>query len=132
MIEIVSAEACTGCDICVAVCPTRVFDAVPGGIPVIARQSDCQTCFLCEVWCPADALYVAPMAEPASDRQARSNDLALTTGPALAGLAASPTLAADPAAQARAWQGSYRRAIGWQRGVAPLPDYSYELLGRVR
>jgi NAD-dependent dihydropyrimidine dehydrogenase PreA subunit len=60
VIELVIESRCIGCDRCVRVCPTNVFDVVPGGIPVIARQSDCQTCFLCELYCPADALYVGP------------------------------------------------------------------------
>lgn len=62
MIEIVSAERCIDCDKCVEVCPTDVFDAVPDSHPVIARQADCQTCFLCEAYCPVDALFVAPLA----------------------------------------------------------------------
>ncbi|MET0343823.1 MAG: ferredoxin family protein [Polyangiales bacterium] len=60
MIELISDERCTKCDICVRICPTNVFDAVEGGAPTIARQQDCQTCFMCEAYCPADALYVAP------------------------------------------------------------------------
>lgn len=60
MIELISASRCVKCDRCVRVCPTNVFDGVPGGIPVIARQSDCQTCYACELYCPADAMYVAP------------------------------------------------------------------------
>jgi NAD-dependent dihydropyrimidine dehydrogenase PreA subunit len=60
MIELVSAPACIGCDKCVDVCPTDVFDRMPSGVPVIARQSDCQTCFMCELYCRADAIYVAP------------------------------------------------------------------------
>jgi NAD-dependent dihydropyrimidine dehydrogenase PreA subunit len=52
MIELVSPNRCTGCNICVAVCPTNVFDASPDGPPVIARQSSCQTCFMCELYCP--------------------------------------------------------------------------------
>ncbi len=59
MIELLSATRCIGCDRCVDVCPTDVFDRVPGAVPVIARQGDCQTCFLCEAWCPVDALWVA-------------------------------------------------------------------------
>ena len=49
MIEVIDAERCTSCDICVNVCPTNVFDKTDG-IPVIARQNDCQTCFLCELY----------------------------------------------------------------------------------
>ena len=63
MIELVIQSRCIECDRCVRVCPTNVFDAVPGGPPVIASQSDCQTCFMCELYCPADALYVGPDCE---------------------------------------------------------------------
>ena len=67
MIEIVSAERCTACNICVRVCPTNVFDMVNDEPPRIARQDDCQTCFMCELYCPEDALFVAPIADaPAS------------------------------------------------------------------
>ncbi|HEY5855528.1 MAG TPA: ferredoxin family protein [Aldersonia sp.] len=64
MIELLLADACIGCDKCVDVCPTNVFDRTASGIPVIARQSDCQTCFMCEAYCPVDALYVEPKATP--------------------------------------------------------------------
>ena len=60
MIELLLASRCTGCNACVEVCPTDVFDAVPGQAPVIARRQDCQTCFMCELYCRADALFVAP------------------------------------------------------------------------
>jgi len=63
MIELLSEERCIGCNLCVSVCPTDVFDEVPGALPVIARVDDCQTCFMCEVYCPVDALYVALQAE---------------------------------------------------------------------
>ncbi len=88
MIEIVSAERCTGCNICVHICPTNVFDAVEQAIPVIARQSDCQTCFMCELYCPVDALYVAPDAERPMSLDAQK----VVTS---------------------AMFGSYRSAIGW-------------------
>ncbi|NDK91637.1 ferredoxin family protein [Gordonia desulfuricans] len=65
MIELVIADACIGCDKCVAACPTNVFDSTESGVPVIARQSDCQTCFMCEAYCPTDALYVGPDSAPA-------------------------------------------------------------------
>ncbi|SMC22646.1 4Fe-4S dicluster domain-containing protein [Andreprevotia lacus DSM 23236] len=103
MIELVSAERCINCDLCVRVCPTNVFDAVPGDNPVIARQQDCQTCFMCEAYCPVDALYVAPFAEQhiAVDEQALNEDALL---------------------------GSYRRAICWSPGSRPQPDQSFRLL----
>jgi len=109
MIELVSATRCTGCNICVEVCPTGVFDAVKAGQPVIARQHDCQTCFMCELYCPADALYVAPLAEARDD-------------------VSEATLASRDAL------GSYRRAVGWQAGQSSTAslDASHELLSRAR
>ena len=106
MIEIVSAERCTGCNICVHVCPTNVFDIVNKAAPVIARQRDCQSCFMCELYCPADALYVAP--DP--DRLTAPNEQSL----------------AD-----RAVLGSYRAAIGWTAETRPQRsrDESFKLMG---
>jgi NAD-dependent dihydropyrimidine dehydrogenase PreA subunit len=63
MIELVIADRCSCCEACVSVCPTNVFDTTHGAPPVIARKSDCQTCFMCELYCPAAALYVAPDCE---------------------------------------------------------------------
>jgi NAD-dependent dihydropyrimidine dehydrogenase PreA subunit len=94
MIELVSTSRCIECNICVKVCPTNVFDAVPDAAPVIARQSDCQTCFLCEAYCPADALFVAADAhQPVQVNEAQ--------------------LAADGVL------GSYRRSLGWSPGGDP-------------
>ncbi len=59
MIELIFEERCTSCGACETVCPTNVFDRDDSGRPVIARQEDCQTCFLCEAHCNADALFVA-------------------------------------------------------------------------
>ncbi|OVZ63032.1 4Fe-4S ferredoxin [Pigmentiphaga sp. NML080357] len=108
MIEIVSAERCTACNICVHACPTNVFDAVPGGPPRIARQADCQTCFMCELYCPADALYVAPSAD-------RPDATAVETAP-----------------RVQALMGSYRSSIGWGSGrtATAKRDSSFELLER--
>ncbi|WP_037359394.1 4Fe-4S dicluster domain-containing protein [Amycolatopsis orientalis] len=95
MIEVVSAQRCLSCDKCIEVCPTNVFDRGPGGIPVISRQSDCQTCFHCEANCPADALFVSPRTAP---------------------------LAAAPDAEQLAEDGllgSYRERLGWGRGRTP-------------
>jgi NAD-dependent dihydropyrimidine dehydrogenase PreA subunit len=86
MIELVLAERCTGCGACVEVCPTDVFALNAAGFAEIARQADCQTCFMCELYCRADALYVAPRCD----------------GP-------SPP---DPA-EARRAAGAFRRMSGW-------------------
>ena len=108
MIEIVSAARCIDCDKCVEVCPTNVFDAVEGGHPVIARQSDCQTCFMCEAYCPVDALFVAPLAQPADpDSIFVDEDRLLSAGRF----------------------GEYREWIGWGHGRKPgsLRDRNPEL-----
>jgi NAD-dependent dihydropyrimidine dehydrogenase PreA subunit len=105
MIELVSETRCVACDVCVNVCPTNVFDAVPGGVPVIARQSDCQTCFMCELYCPTDALFVSPEADVRS--KVEESDL-----------------------ESKGALGSYRAAIGWGRGRASTAkdDQSYRVL----
>lgn len=99
MIEVVSAQRCIGCNVCVAVCPTNVFDADPGGgPPVIARQADCQTCFMCEAYCPVDALFVAPHVCPLPASSPLRDEVYLATTGLL---------------------GSYRTGIGWGRGRSP-------------
>ena len=106
MIELISSARCIKCDLCVAVCPDRVFDAVADGVPRIARKHDCQTCFLCELYCPEDALFVSPFAEVAQDVDV----VALKRGALL---------------------GSYRRAVGWTDETRELRsvDRSYLLFG---
>ena len=105
MIELVSNERCTACNICVHVCPTNVFDAVQGQPPAIARQDDCQTCFMCEAYCPEDALFVAPQPDDAVAVQEE-------------GLTASRLL------------GSYRREIGWSNGTSSraAADHTFRLM----
>ena len=108
MIELICDERCIDCDICVRVCPTNVFDAVPGDHPVIARQEDCQTCFMCELYCPADALFVAPEADVSVAQH--ENEL-----------------------RQRGLLGGYRAVVGWGPGRAPgaARDQSYQLLALV-
>jgi len=98
MIELVSPGRCITCDRCIAACPTNVFDRGDDGIPVIARQSDCQTCFMCEAYCPADALFVAPAVTPLEDGDPLRDEEYLTSSGLL---------------------GSYRAGIGWGHGRTP-------------
>jgi NAD-dependent dihydropyrimidine dehydrogenase PreA subunit len=95
VIEIVDGDRCIECDRCIDVCPTRVFDRGPDGVPVIARQDSCQTCFQCEAYCPVDALFVAPLVRPVSDDSPFKDTGKLAD----AGLL-----------------GSYRQALGWGKG----------------
>lgn len=95
MIELVSEDRCVQCKLCVKVCPTNVFDAGEDGIPVIARQEDCQTCFVCEAYCPVDALYVSPQAD--LPEQVEESDLI-----------------------ERGLLGSWREKIGWGPGRTKL------------
>lgn len=98
MIEVISEERCTKCDICIRICPTNVFDRGPEGFPVIARQSDCQTCFMCEAWCPEEAMFVAhPVVPVEADSEFR--DLTYLVDHDLLG--------------------AYRRALGWGREPVP-------------
>ncbi len=91
MIEIVSETRCIACDICERACPANVFDRDDRGMPIIARQQDCQTCFLCEIYCPTDALFVHPQAE-------------------------GPTGISEAQVEAQGLFGSYARELGWRRG----------------
>jgi len=101
LIEVISTSRCIACNQCVSVCPTNVFDKVADGIPVIARQSDCQTCFMCELYCPVDALYVAPDAEGT----AAVDEEELETSGLL---------------------GGYREKVGW--GIGRKPVAQHELM----
>jgi NAD-dependent dihydropyrimidine dehydrogenase PreA subunit len=106
MIELISAERCTNCNICVRVCPTDVFDRTPDGPPVIARQESCQTCFMCEAHCPDDAMYVAPMRHPAAPGSHHLD---------------APRLLRE------GYFGSYRARLGWSAGHTP-PRTEEELM----
>jgi NAD-dependent dihydropyrimidine dehydrogenase PreA subunit len=98
MIELVSATRCITCDRCIETCPTNVFDRGADGVPVVARQSDCQTCFMCEAYCPVDALFVAPQTAPLPDGDPLRDETHLTETGLL---------------------GSYRKEIGWGHGRVP-------------
>ncbi len=108
MIELVSGSRCIQCNLCVNVCPTNVFDSVQDAPPTIARQSDCQTCFMCELYCPVDALYVAPQVDPL---ESVDEEYLVETG----------------------ILGSYRRNIGWgrERSNGAKEDTTFQLLKRL-
>jgi NAD-dependent dihydropyrimidine dehydrogenase PreA subunit len=104
-----SSARCTQCGNCVKVCPTNVFDLTERG-PVIARQLDCQSCFMCELYCGADALYVAPDAE-------------------------GPTSVSEAEIVASGLLGEYRQNSGWDEWQGTHPNLFWrqgELFARGR
>ena len=61
---IIDDQFCKGCNLCVEVCPRKVFG--PGGqrsragysMPKALEPEKCSVCFLCEMTCPDLALTV--------------------------------------------------------------------------
>jgi NAD-dependent dihydropyrimidine dehydrogenase PreA subunit len=61
MIQSIDQQKCTGCTICMAICPVDVFRMDPdAGKAIINYPEDCLTCYLCEIQCPASAVSVDP------------------------------------------------------------------------
>ena len=52
------AEKCTGCGICLEVCPHQVLELTNGRV-AIASRDECMECGACATNCPADAISVA-------------------------------------------------------------------------
>ena len=52
----VDSEKCTGCGVCVSVCPVDVFKVINGKASV--NDEDCIVCKNCETSCPTGAISV--------------------------------------------------------------------------
>src|SRR5690242_19427351 len=59
LIHDINDDRCTGCDACVAVCPTNVLDLVSNKSRVL-RFQDCIQCEACMFACPTEALVMVP------------------------------------------------------------------------
>jgi putative YpdA family bacillithiol system oxidoreductase len=59
LIHSINDDRCTGCDACVAVCPTNVLDLISNKSRVVAFQ-DCIQCEACMWACPTEALVMHP------------------------------------------------------------------------
>ncbi len=58
MIEIaLNEQACRGCELCVDICPTRVFDfETKKRLCQVTHPEDCIACLSCAYICPSGAL----------------------------------------------------------------------------
>ncbi|GHS85813.1 hypothetical protein AGMMS49957_02700 [Synergistales bacterium] len=54
-----TAEKCTGCGMCEAVCPHGVFAVTDGKAQIVERDS-CMECNACAENCPAQAIEAGP------------------------------------------------------------------------
>jgi|GEM_PF-1767199 len=60
---------CKACGICIAICPTDVFDRRDDGKPIAARPEACTNCGLCEIMCPDFCIgwYTDPLCDEFPD-----------------------------------------------------------------
>ena len=49
---------CKACGLCIAFCPTDVYEREEGGKPVVVRPDDCIGCRFCELHCPDFAITI--------------------------------------------------------------------------
>ena len=58
-IQYINHQRCTGCSVCVEICPMDVIHIDERSKKAVVRYlRDCQSCFLCEIECPEDAIAV--------------------------------------------------------------------------
>lgn len=55
VIPIINPARCSGCGVCVDLCPTHAVDLI-GGRAMITRPDDCTFCEVCESYCPEGAI----------------------------------------------------------------------------
>lgn len=60
MVNIVKVDLtlCKACGICIAFCPTKVFNEHIDGTPIPEYEDKCTGCKLCELRCPDFAIEV--------------------------------------------------------------------------
>jgi NAD-dependent dihydropyrimidine dehydrogenase PreA subunit len=64
MIKSIDPKKCSGCGICVNICPLDVFRTDEKEKKAIIKYpDDCMTCYECELNCPSEAIFVHPFKE---------------------------------------------------------------------
>lgn len=48
----INLKWCKACNICIALCPTQVFEPDRDGKPALARPEYCTQCTICWIHCP--------------------------------------------------------------------------------
>ena len=51
----ISLDRCTGCGLCVELCPTHAVELLAGKAAIV-RPDDCSFCDICESYCPEGAI----------------------------------------------------------------------------
>jgi NAD-dependent dihydropyrimidine dehydrogenase PreA subunit len=60
-IEQIDSTLCSGCGVCVDICPMDVIRMdEKNNIAIIVYSKDCSSCGFCESNCPQDAIYISP------------------------------------------------------------------------
>jgi 2-oxoglutarate ferredoxin oxidoreductase subunit delta len=62
---------CKACGICIALCPTEVFEKSETGTPIVKNPDACTGCRFCEFHCPDFAISIQ---ERFPDRRKKKND----------------------------------------------------------
>jgi len=77
---LVNLDACTGCEVCIAVCPVpdcieKFGDETPEGKGVYVNYDICIGCNLCAKDCPWDTIRMVPTPSVAADRTSLDSQL---------------------------------------------------------
>ena len=56
---VLDRDKCTGCGLCLLVCPHEVL-ALDNGVAAVVRRDRCMECSACALNCPVQALTVEP------------------------------------------------------------------------
>jgi thioredoxin reductase (NADPH) len=123
LVHDINDDRCTGCDACVAVCPTNVLDLVANKSRVL-RFHDCIQCEACMFACPTEALVMFPegaLPPPLKVPEIDDNFQTIVPGQYLIGEVAGKPLVKSAANLGRAVV-EHMMAMGMQPGAIGRSD----------